>query len=367
MPKNKTPIDDSSMMPEVPPAAMPDPILDQLEISIWKGNHQTGIILSTFSEHFGKPEKTNDGKAWRWKKLGISMAAYEKWFWQVIRFPATQSAFDALTPVLNLFPKMKKDGKPAMLLRSAEIAWDFPINHVCEEPEEQLQKIVAITIPANKKASLRSKSSDSLYPCSDGAVNGLNTFYFQSLSLYPDNEDTASQNGEGDTPEADDENIHFCWLPSKTAVWRGKAYCKKLAPKTPWCIRFEVTLLGQKLEKVIGKIPPYDLTLLPRRLAGLCFDDFWVFERFDWSLFMESARRSAESKRISIADIEKRAEDLYPFTRLHGLNVTMWQKREARKIADLIGTEKLKTKIGAKKFSTILKTEDVLPKNLPEK
>ncbi|MCL2790437.1 MAG: hypothetical protein FWD79_07305 [Desulfobulbus sp.] len=65
------------------------------------------------------------------------MNASEKWAYRVIRFPAFPHVLAALTPVLQLFPA-RYDGKLAARLRSAEIAWDFPISHSYEEAEAQL-------------------------------------------------------------------------------------------------------------------------------------------------------------------------------------------------------------------------------------
>ena len=353
---------DISMSPGLAPATkLPEPILDQIEISIWKGLYQADIILPTFEQAFGKPAKTRDGEAWYWKELGLFISRREKWAYRVIRFPATAEVLTAISPVLKLFPR-KPNGKYAAQLFSAEIAWDFPISHIDEEPEEQLQKIVAVTVPANRKAKLRQKSSDFFYECSDGAINGLITFYFHSLSKYAEEEDTSQNEAEGNQQNKE-ESVRFSWMPSKEATWRGKAYSKRLPEKKQWNIRFEVTLFGSALKEAIGTFLPSELTDLPKRLAGLRFDDFWSFEQFDWPAFMEAARRSAKYKGISFADIERSTKVRYQLTRLNGLGVTMWQKRLARNIADIIGSKALKEKIGSKKFSTPLKAEDVLPKS----
>jgi hypothetical protein len=345
-------------MPGKPPAwtAIPAPIFDQLKISIWKGLHQADIILPTFEEYFGKPEKTWDGKAWRWKDLGISISAWEIYAYRVIRCPAVEKTLAAISPILKLFPN-KPNGKAAAQLLSAEIAWDFPVSLNYDEAEAQQIQIACLAIPANKLATMKTMepseyAEKKFKHCADGATNGLISFYFKSFSRQPDKTD---------------DNV-LTWQPRKKAVSRGIIYCKRLAPKEPWSIRFESTLLGPKLEKVIGKALPYDLTHLPRRLAGLCFDDFWYLERFNWSEFIEAARRSADYKGIPFADVEAKAKFLsQAATRWNDVDVTLWQKRIAKKIAKLIRSKPLENKIGTSKFSTPISLMEVLQKNFSGK
>ena len=324
---------------------MPTPILDQLEISIWKGLHQADVVLPTFREHFGKPECTRDSKAWHWDALGISMGASERWAFRVIRLPAIEATLAAISPLLKLFPR-RPNGKPAAQLRSAEIAWDFPVSYDYDATEAELGRLVASVISANKRAKLRRKPLKKFRKCRDGAINGRSLFYLQSLTEQPDNDDPGQ----------------IVCVPSKKAIWRAKIYCKQLSSAEPWCVRFESTLLGQKLEKSIGRTLPSDLTLLSTCLVGLCFDDFFGFEQFDWPAFMEAARRSAAYKKIPFATVEAKAK-LFSRAAMHnGLAVAMWQKRAAKTIAESsLGSKSLQNKISAGKFSMPLKSADVLP------
>jgi len=358
----------ASPKPGLAPAgvAMPTPILDQLQISIWKGLHQADIVQPTFEEAFGKPQPTNDGTALRWKALGIAMSTREKWAYRLIRFPATQAALAAISPLLTRFPR-RPDGKAAAQLRSAEIAWDFPASTNYHDAAEQLFALAAVTMLNNKRARLRIMEPkcfglDSQPDCSechffhrcqrcrDGASNGKATFSFRSLGKY------FVEN------EYEDEDGYFQCMPSKGATFWGKIYCKQLFVGAPWGIRFEVTLLGQKLEDTIGKALPSDLTLLPRRMAGLCFKDFWYFEKFNWSSFMESARRSADYKCIAFAKVKKMALLLSRHAIHEGHNITAWQKRNAKKIAQTLNSQPLQDKIGAGKFSIPLQIEYSPPK-----
>jgi hypothetical protein len=350
----------------VPASMMPAPIFDQLEISIWKGLYQDDIILPTFEKCFGKPFLTKDGKALRWKDHGISMSAREKWGYRIIRFPATEKTLAAINPVLKLFPR-RSNGKSATQLRSAEIAWDFPVNANYDEAEKQLHELVAVAFLNNPKAKLQLKyapclglirSSDCYDECQyvhrcllcrDMASNGLITAYFRSMekvSIKSENKD---------------EENYFAWQPRKKATFWGKIYCKKQAPKEPWCIRFEVTLIGPKLARAIGRSLPANLAALSRRLEGLRFDDFWSFKRFDWLAFMEAAHRSADYNGPPVPDIETKAKILsLASTKLDGINVAMWQIQLAKKIARRLSKKLLKEKL--KKFIIPLKSEDVLPK-----
>jgi hypothetical protein len=342
-----------SMMPGLAQAAMPDPILDQLQISIWNGMEEN-IVLPEFIKAFGKPwlhKKNNELNF----SNGIAISSQEKMGYRLVRFPAFPPVLAALNPVLKLFPK-RFDGKPAAQLRSAEIAWDFPISHRYTEAEEQLIMLAPLAVPANKFARMRVMEPDEYSEvwfkrCADGAINGIITYYLKSLSRQPDKEDPSITK----------------LAPTPHAVWRGIIYCKKLAPNEPWCIRFEATLLGQRLEKVIGKSLPSDLTRLPRRLAGLCFDDFWRFERFNWLAFMEAARRSADYKKIPFDGIEKSAIKYHAMSMEQGIRVTIRLKRGAKKIAAMLKSKSLRNRISAKKFSTPLALMEVLPLTSPDK
>ena len=348
MPTSHTPIGNTNTLPGFTPAmAMPDPILDQLQISIWKGMGED-MVLPEFIKAFGKPwldEKTDELNF----KNGIAIAHKEKWGYRLVRFPAFPPVLAALTPVIQLFPA-RFDGKPAARLRSAEIAWDFPIGNLYFEADAKLIQLAPLAIPANRLARLRvvepsEYAEREFKKCVDGATNGRTSYYFKSLRRQPDKEDPSITK----------------LAPSPKAVWRGIIYCKRLAPNKPWCIRFEATLLGQRLEKVIGKTLPSDLTRLPRRLAGLCFDDFWSFERFDWDAFMEAARRSADYKKIPFDHIEKAARVYHAVSMEQGIGVTIRLKRNARKIAGMLQSKSLGKKIGAKEFSTPLALMELLP------
>jgi hypothetical protein len=355
-------LDRGSLIPGLAPAAtIPAPIFDQLQISIWNGLGPD-IVSPVFINAFGNPWHDNEHDYLNFQN-GIALSLRNKLGYKVIRFSATESLLKELTPVLQSFPS-RKDGKPAAQLRSAEIAWDFPVavSANYDEAEEQLLKIVAVTVSANREAQLQTKSSEYIHVCHDGASNGLITFYFHSLSKYPEKEDASQNKAEGNS-EQEGNTPRFSLLPSKKAIWRGKAYGKRLSQKMPWCVRFEVTLLGQKLEAVIGKSLPADLTTLPERLAGLGFDNFWRFERFNWTGFMEAARRSAKCKGIPFADVEKRTRVSCHLKRLQGQDVTMWSKSVAIRIANVIGSKRLEKRVEEKEFSLPLKFEDVLPGN----
>ena len=343
---------------------MPEPALDQLQISIWKGLNQQDTTLSTFEKSLGKPKLTKDGKMFWWAKHRIRLRRWEKWAYQLIRFSAKQPTLSTLNQILPSFP-CKPDGKNAAQLRSVEIAWDFPIGNNYDEAEVELRKLAAIAMLKNRMAKLYSKESKCNYldhwfdcfkcqffnkcqRCRDGASNGGITFYFHSLGEYFIED------------EFEDDDGYLVRKPKKNATFWGKIYCKRLAPKKPWCIRFEVTLLGQKLEKTIGKALPADLTTLPTRLASLRFDDFWYFEQFDWPAFMEAAKRSAKYKNIPFVNVLKKAKGLQASSKVGGLEMTMWQRQVAKKIAGFLKSKSLATKIGAKEFSKILKCEDVL-------
>ena len=351
MSANNIAINNMSMMHEfIPALTIPAPIFDQLQISIWNGMDED-IILPIFREYFGKPQciKGHQGKveALRWNDLGISMSAWENHAHRVIRFSASQPVLAALTPVLRLFPA-RYDGKPAARLKSAEIAWDFPISHKYQEADDKLIHLAQLAVPANKFARLRAVGASEYAKqefkrCTDGATNGRISCYFKSLSRQPDKEDPSITK----------------LAPTLKAVWRGIIYCKQLAPNEPWCIRFEATLLGPKLEKVIGKSLPSDLTRLPRRLTRLCFDDFWGFERFDWDAFMEAARRSANYNKIPFERIERRTRVLHAVSKPQGIEATISLKHSARKIAKMLKSQSLRNRIGAKEFSTRLTLMDV--------
>jgi len=359
-----TPLGDSRLIPGLAPATMTSaPIFDQLQISVRNGLGPD-IISSVFVEAFGKPWLDKETDYLNFQN-GLALTRKVKMGHKVLRFSATESLLKDLTPVLHSF-KSNMAGKPAAQLRSAEIAWDFPVsvNANYDEAEEQLKKILAVTVSANRAAKLRTESSEYLFRCRDGAANGLITFYFQSLKKYPEKED-ASENKAEVNSEKEEKKVRYSLMPSKNAIWREKAYCKQLAQKMPWCIRFEVTLRAQKLEAVIGKSLPLDLTTLPSRLVGLRFDDFWRFERFNWPDFMEAARRSAKCKGIPFVDVEKKTRVSYHLARLQGLEVTMWQKPLALKIAKMIGSKKLQERVEGKEFITPLNFEDVLPKSGP--
>ena len=321
--------------------ADPTPILDQIEISIWKG-FQADSIYPIFAEHFGLPTLSEDGRALHWKKHRIAMGKAEKWAYRIIRLQADKQVLAKLSPILKIFP-CRPDGKPAAQLRSAEIAWDFPISHNYEEAEAALRKAATAAIPANKRAKLRVRSSDNIKACTDGAANGKLTFYFGSLSKHPDPED---------------ENL-FNWVPSKNAIWRGKIYCKQISPGGAWGIRFETTILGPRLAKTIGKVLPSDLPSLSGRLTGLCFDDFWSFERFHWELFIEAAERSAEHKKIPPIAHSLDVRLYSRLAKLDAADVVAWQRLLAKKIARKVGSAELARRIGAGEFSTPCFFEDL--------
>ena len=331
-----------SMSPGLAPAhtAMPAPIFDQLQISIWNGLGPD-IILPVFINAFGKPWYDKEDDVLIFKKGIISMHR-KKMGYRVIRFSAIESLLKKLIPVLQSFPS-RNNGKPAAQLRSAEIAWDFPVSVSAnyEEAEEQLQKIVAVTVSVNSDAKyLRQESSDYFFMPRDGAVNGLITFYFQSLSEDPEPEDTSQDEAEGNSQKEEKKTrfsfrpstkARYSLLPSKKAIWSGRVYCKRPTKKMPWCIRFEVKLPGSKLAADIGKFLPVDLTTLPRRLERLRFDDYWRFEQFHWSAFMEAVRLSAASKGFPFVNVEKRTRVSYPLSRLNGLDITIAAKVVGKK------------------------------------
>lgn len=151
------------------------------------------------------------------------------------------------------------------MLRSVEIAWDIPFDgDSYDKVECRLRQFVKMVIPKNHRAQLNNIVSDKKQYTKDGAINGKETYYYESYRIMED--------GKVER------------IPSP--FWHCKIYAKSI--NNVWHIRIELRLKGQSLSRRLEKRLTCDSIKQVKKLRpGM----FFLAAIFDWNLFSSIASR----------------------------------------------------------------------------
>lgn len=292
------------------------PKFDQLFISI----RAKGKVYTLFKEKFGKPA----GKVvepgityWRFAN-GIFLSTRNEHLYYTVRLEATDVRLLELWEVLKeLQPTNSK--RPAFMLQSAELAWDFPFKGApYKKVECLLHQLAKLFIPKNSKARLRYKTGKK-QRTHDGAINGECTYYFQRH-----------------TKDADGRLV-----PLPTPSWHVKIYPKQI--DKCWNIRFEVTLKRDSLLKRITKTVPTYSTPSAEHVATQ-LTEYGLLSEFKWNDFADVAGKLARAKGI------KRMLTVQTLLHAHRNNIASRQRRVALYVAALAHSDWLKRRIGRGDF-----------------
>lgn len=156
-------------------------------------------------------------------------------------------------------------------LKRAEIAHDFHFtDKTYREHEIILQRLAFRLIPTTgKNLFCRYIKGDSFQECTDGAINGKMTVYWQPFIRKVLEEEQKLK-------------VAF------TAVSLSKIYCKHYDGK--WHIRLENTIQGTMLRKFMPAMPS-SLLELPRLLLQRQFTDIWEFVDIRYEDFCRDAEK----------------------------------------------------------------------------
>ena len=300
------------------------PIIDQICFSI-QGDFVS--IEQSLIDVFGSGIRTSRGT--HFKDANVFMSYPNKWGWFRINFPGTEGHLHciglALSKHVSTSSKKRTKG-----LKSLELSFDFPFPNVdYHEVEANLKKLAfrLFSLRGNRN-HFHTYSGKEFKTCSDGAINGLVTFYVHAINK--------EQQKKGKV------------VPAKNIATKTKVYCKKI--DGIWNIRMEITLYSTALK--------YHFPFLPReyeRILKLCksitLNEFLVFYTIDYDKFRTDANRIAEKNKkvnpklnILLANSKNKP--------------AIEQIRGMKKIADYICSSHLKNNV--KRYCRVISFEEAM-------
>ncbi len=198
----------------------------------------------------------------------IRVSDFTKYGWARLQFPGTEEAFTAVSCISASIPVRRN-------IQSAELAFDFPTDCASEnEVLVPLRQLALHLVPKHRgRARFVFQKGKKVKQCHDGAVNGLQTFYINSL----------------DEKKSTKEKR----VPAKFRSKGTKVYSKEI--DGTWFVRCEITLFRDACRKVISHLPnEWD------QFCDICnraeFSDFWRLIEVDREAFRKRARELANRK-----------------------------------------------------------------------
>ena len=300
---------------------IPEPKFDFVEISLYSTDHKKP--LDELQALFGKPESWSKIKGHLKFSNGVFLRKYNTHFNHIIALKADEDTFSALATIYPKFPP-RPNGKPAALLHSAEVAFDFPLPELgYPDAEKILCAFAALAVPKNHYATI-SDYYGPLQEKKNGVVNGGITYYFCCRR----------------------ENEKKVFVMIEDPSWKAKLYLKKFSGI--WHLRCEMTLKHSTLNRH-GLIDiPHDsrVNTNSRQLSIL---DFFDFKEFDWKKFRQAAANTQAFKSNRAARMMFNLLRSYarrnPLLRDH-MTSSSHDLRVAREISKRLKSSRLRTQIG---------------------